>query len=544
MRDTWWKTVLGPLAAAGLLLAVAAPAVGPAGQAAAASSGGTIVDGLYEEPGNLNPILGPDMTYSQIVDTAIFRNLFMITPNGTMEPDLASVVPSVQNGGISKNGLSYTFHLKQNADWSNGQPVTCQDIYETWKVVTNPSVLAVTRLGWDDVTNVKTISPKVCEVDLKAPFPAILIDDFSGNLPGIIPYSVFNGMTAQQINTASFNHDPTVTDGPYMFQSWVPGASITVVANPHWYGPTPKEGTIVFKVIPDENSLLANAQAHQINTYYFAPIEQVQQLKAIPGAHVFFTPMAAWESADINFRNPALQDRNVRVALEMAIDRQAILKKIWLGYGVLSAADQPSIIWANNPKLKPYSYDPAESKILLNKAGWKMGSDGYRHKNGKTLQLVYATTAGNPWREATERLVQYWFQQIGVKMVIHDYPANVYFGTVLPSGKGWDLGEFEWTEGYDPAASEEQLYETNAAQNFGKYSNPQVDKLLKEQDTMLNQSARQTVLRQEQAILHQDLPALWYYTPDEIDAAINLTGYQPDPWYVETWNCYDWQLTQ
>ncbi len=544
MRDKWWKSLLGPLTAAGLLLAVAAPAVGPAGQAAAASGSGTVVDGLYEEPGNLNPILGPDMTYSQIVDTAIFRNLFMITPQGVMEPDLATVVPTVQNGGISKNGLAYTFHIKQNANWTNGQPVSCQDVYETWKVVTNPAVLAVTRLGWDDVTNVKTISPKVCEVDLKQPFPAILIDDFSGNLPGIIPYSVFNGMTAQEINTAAFNHDPTVTDGPYTFQSWTPGASITVVANPNWYGPKPKEGTIVFKIIPDENSLLANAQAHQINTYYFAPIEQAKQLKAIPGAHVFFTPMAAWESADINFRNPTLRDRNVRVALEMAINRQAILKSIWLGYGVLSAADQPPIIWANNPKLKPYSYDPAESKILLNNAGWKMGSDGYRHKGGKTLQLVYATTSGNPWREATERLVQYWFKQIGVKMIIHDYPANVYFGTVLPSGKGWDLGEFEWTEGYDPAASEEQLYESNGAQNYGKYSNLAVDKLLKEQDTMLVQSSRQTVLRQEQAILHQDLPALWYYTPDEIDATIDLTGYQPDPWYVETWNCYDWQLTQ
>lgn len=544
MSAKWWRSVLGPVAAAGVLFAMAVPAVGPVGQASAAGSGsGTIVDGLYEEPGNLNPILGPDMTYSQIVDTAIFRNLFLISPKGVMEPDLASVVPTVANGGISKDGLRYTIQIKQNADWTNGDPVTCQDIYVTWKTITNPQVLAVTRNGWDHVQNVKTISPKECEIDLKNPFPALLIDDFSGNLPGIIPASVFSGLSADQINTGSFNHDPTVTDGPYMFQSWVPGASITVVANPKWYGPTPKESTIVFKVIPDENSLLANAQAHQINTYYFAPIEQAQQLKAIQGAHVFFTPQAAWESADINFRDPILQDRNVRVALEMAINRKAILQEIWKGYGELSAADQPSVIWAHNPKLAPYSYDPAESKILLDKAGWKLGSDGYRHKNGKTLQLVYATTAGNPWREATERLVQYWFKQVGVKMIIHDYPANVYFGTVLPSGKGWDLGEFEWSEGYDPIASEEQLYVTGSAQNFGNYSNKQVDTLVAKAGTTLNRGTAQSLLMQEQAILHQDLPALWYYTPDEIDASINMNGYQPNPWYVETWNCYDWQLT-
>ena len=545
MIAKWWKSVLGPVAAAGLLIAVAAPAVGPAVPAAAASStSGAVVDGLYEEPGNLNPILGPDMTYSQIVDNALYRNLFMITPKGVMEPELAATVPTVANGGITKDGLHYTIHLNPKAEWSNGDPFTCQDIITTWKVITNPQVLAVTRLGWDHVKNITAVTPTECKIDLKAPFPAILIDDFTGQLPGILPSSVFANLNANQVNTGSFNHDPTVTDGPYMFQSWVPGASITVVANPKWYGQAPKTNTIVFKVIPDQNSLLANAQAHQINVYYFAPIEQAQQLKAISGAHVFYTPIAGWESADINFRNPVLRDRNVRVALEMAINRKAILQQIWKGLGELSAADQSSVIWAHNPKLTPYSYDPAESKILLTKAGWKMGSDGYRHKDGKTLQLVYATTSGNTWREATERLVQYWFQQIGVKMIIHDYPANVYFGTVLPSGKGWDLGEFEWTEGYDPISSEEQLYQTNGAQNYGLYSNKQADALITKASQQLNQADAKALIWQEQKILHQDLPALWYYTPDEIDASFNMTGYQPNPWVADTWNCEDWQLAQ
>lgn len=525
----------------------AAPtATGPSTHTSAAGTpvpGGTVVDGLFEEPNTLNPILGPSMTFAGMVETTMFRNLFVTLPNGKLAPDLATEIPTVANGGISSNGLTYTFHLNPNANWSNGKPVTSQDVITTWKLITNPAVTAWSTVGWSDIKNIQAITPKEFKVTLKTPFAPLLEDAFGG-IPAIIPSSVFGNMAPSAVNTATFNHDPTVTDGPFLFKDWKPGASITVVANPNWYGPKPKAKSIVFKIIPNDNTLLANAQAHAINVYYFDPIEQVKQLEAISGAKVHFTTQPAWEAGTINFRDPALRSLKVRMALEMAINRQALVTQVWQGHAALSAADQPADSMAYNPNLKPYPYNPTEAKKLLSEAGWKTGANGYRYKNGQELTIIYATTAGNPWRAASERLDQYWLKQVGVNMVIHNYPANAYFGSVLPSGKGWDIGEFENGEGPDPAATMQVAWGCGQAENFGNWCNPQFDKLLAQQSSMVSNSARAKVLKQAEVILHNQLPDLWYYSPAEIDTSINLKGYRPNPFSFDTWNVYQWELVK
>ena len=200
---------------------------------------GGIVDGLFEEPNLLNPILGPSMGFATNVEMTMFRNLFVILPNGTIAPDLATVVPSLKNGGISKNGLVYTFHLKPNADWSNGQPVTSQDVVTTWKLIMNPKLIAASTTGWTEIKTIRVISQKTFQVVLKTPYAPLLVTCLGG-IPTIVPSSVFGHMSAQQVNTAAFNHDPSVTDGPFMFKSV--GSSATDVL-PAPCNPAPKNIT-------------------------------------------------------------------------------------------------------------------------------------------------------------------------------------------------------------------------------------------------------------------------------------------------------------
>ncbi|MCL6453868.1 MAG: peptide ABC transporter substrate-binding protein [Alicyclobacillus sp.] len=511
--------------------------------AATNNPSGTIVDGLFEEPGNLNPILGPNETFSEIVDAALYQNLFTVQPNGQLAPALATEVPTVANGGISADGLTYTFHLNPNAKWSNGDPVTSKDVEITYKMITNPAVNASSRLGWDDVESFTIVNDHEFKIKLKQPDPGFIDDAFANPMPGIIPYSVFGNMDPKDVNTASFNHNPTVTDGPYKFVSWVPGASISVTANPYWFGPKPKTPNIEFKIIPDQNTLLTNAQAHAINVWYFDPITSLSQIQAISGADVHATPQPGFEMGLINERNPILQDVRVRQALEMAINRQAIVQQIYKGKATLLAADQSKLSWTSNPNLQPYPYDPAKAKQLLAQAGWTMGSDGYLHKNGQTLSLVYSTTAGNATREATERLIQFWFKQIGVKMTIKNVPANDFFGSLLPSGKGWDIAEYESLDSTDPPATTQQDFTPGGASDYGAFNNAQVNQLMQQVAVTTDQSKRQQLMQQVEQILHDQVPALWYFSPDEIDTSIGISGYQPNPWSVDTWNVYDWQLT-
>jgi len=500
---------------------------------------GVIVDGIFEEPNILNPDAGPTMTYSDIVNTSLFQNLYDTTPGGKILPEIATGMPVV-----SGNGLHYTFTLK-HTEWSNGRPFTAADVVATWKLVTSAGYVAWSTTGWTDVASISVANPYKFTVNLKQPFPALVADCFATDGPGIVPASVFGPgkLMGKAANNAPYDHHPTPSNGPFMFKSWTPGVSITVVPNPHWFGPKPKAREIVYEVIPNENTLLADAQAHSINVYYFDSVTQVKQLQAIPGARVHFTTQPAWEGIDLNEKNPFLKNVKVRQALAMAIDVKALVSKVWNGHAVAIGADQPPDSYAYNPSVKPYPYDPAQAKKILLAQGFKMGAHGYLEKGGKEFTLVYSTTSGNPWRTLDQELIQFWFKQIGVHVVIKDYPANAYFGTVLPSQKGWDMGEFEFAEGYDPLAGMQPMFGTNGVNNYTSFSSPALDHLFAVAGTATAHATEKKDLQQAETIIHNQVPEIILYSPKEIDTSIDMTGYTPNPYMADTWNSYDWQTT-
>lgn len=506
------------------------------GGTATGQGSGTIVDGLYEEPDLLNPTIGANMTYSTLVELTMFSGLFTVDNRGQLIPDLATEIPTVENGGISKDGLTYTFHLR-DAKWSDGVPFTAQDVDFTWRFIMNPKVAARTTAGFDHIASSKIVDDHTIQFHLKQPFAPFVS---AWVAPVILPYHVFKGMSPDQYMTASYNKAPKVTLGPFQFKEWKSGDHITVVANPNYWRGAPKAAEIVFKIIPDQNSLLAAMQSGEINVYYFAPITQLAQLKAIPDAQVVVHPQLAYESAVLNLRNPILQDVRVRKALEYGLDREVLVKDVWKGLGTTVAGDQPPGSWAYDPSLKPLPYDPAQANKLLDEAGWKMGPDGYRYKNGQQLKLTYSTTAKNPWRAQTEQIAQAQWKKIGVNLQIRNYDATTYFGTILPKGQ-FDIGEYMYTNAFDPYFGTQVQYGTGAPSNFGKYSNPKVDQLLATQLATPDQAQRKGIYAQLEGVLaYEDPPALFYYSPMEIDVARGIAGYKPDPVLPDTWNSWEW----
>jgi peptide/nickel transport system substrate-binding protein len=446
----------------------------------------------------------------------------------------------MQNGGISKGGLTYTFTLK-HTEWSNGTPFTSADVVATWKLITSPGYVPISTVGWTDIRTIHVINPYKFQVILKTPFQPLLDDCFATSDPGIVPAQVFAHLTGKAAVTAAFGHDPTITNGPFEFQSWVPGTSITVVPNPHWFGPKPKAKKIVFEIVPSDSALLTDIESHSINVFWFAPIEDLKSLEAVKGGHVYMYPLPDWEAADVNMRDPFLDNVKVREALEMAIDRQALVSKVWAGHATLIGADQTTLSWAHNPALKPLPYDPSESRKLLAEAGFKMGSNGYLEKDGKEFTITYASTSGDPFRALDEELIQVWFRQIGVNMKIDNVPANVFFGTLLPSGKTWDLAEYESGDGgTDAGAAMYSSFDGSSLENYGQFKNAALDKLLAEQQSELTQAQRQVTLRKAEVIIAQQLPALFLYSPDMIAATQGMSGYDPNPWTVDDWNSWDW----
>ncbi len=533
-RKPWlsWSTGLLTLAAA-----AGAWSVTPAAPAGAASS--TVTVGVSEEPTTLNPMIPQAGVTNGEVQYSMFRNLFLVTPKDQLKPDLASVVPTVANDGISKNGLVYTFHLRPGLEWSNGQSLTSRDVWETYKLATNKTVNPGSSLGWNDIRRFQVLSNTSFRITLKQPFAPLLVTIFAG--PGLVPYSVFHNMPAAKVAKAAWNSAPTMTDGPYMFQSWVRGQAITVVRNPHWYGPKPKASEIEFKIVPNDNSLLVQAQAGSINVWPDFPVNYASEVKSLPGAQIHAATGTGWEAPVVNFRSPILQNRDVRIALEESINRAAMVKALYGPYAQVAVADQAPNSWGFNASLKPWPYNPGQAKALLTKAGWKVGAHGYRYENGKELTLTYLSFSGDPIRAEIERLLQQWWGQIGIHLVIKNYPANVLFGGMVQKGTGWDLFEVESTGGGDPSVLDYDLFATKGFLNFGAYSNPQVDRLLTEIQSQPSQAKRAQIFRSVETILRNQLPHLFLYYPKALEATFHLNGFTQNPWSSDTWNCWNWQ---
>lgn len=509
-----------------------------------------IVDALYEEPNTLNPVIGPPSFYAEIVEATMFPNLFVTLPNGKVIPELASVVPTVANGGISSNGLIYVFHLRRGVKWSDGAPFTAMDVWETYHVIMSPKVNAITTAGFSDIKTFQIVNKYEVRITLYKPYTPFITTDWTNTQPGIIPYHIFKKIPLQDVNTASFNSHPTATLGPYEFVSWIPGTAITVKANPYWWGPPVKTKSIVFKIMPNESSILLAAKAHEINVDFFAPPEEYAQLKSIPGSDVVLAPFPDWEAIVLNWRNPLLRNRVVRVALAMALNRAAVAKAVWHGGATVLAADQPPESWAYDRTLRPYPYNPQQALKLLKGQGFTLRDGTLYTPSGKPFTLVFATTAGDPYRQFAQTIWQSDLAQIGIHLIVHDYPASTLFSSaVWQSGKvggqpgGWDMLELAQVNVYDPTVLTQQSFESNDGFYSG-YHSAYLDTLIADESSLVTQSQRKPIFNRIESYLHYQEPWIFLFSWPMVDAAFGMSGYQPNPWYVDSWNAYAWSLNR
>jgi peptide/nickel transport system substrate-binding protein len=508
--------------------------------------GGTLVDALYEQPDSMIPngSSGPE-TFALMAQAAVWTPLFYGDAHLNIHPGLAAEVPTVQNGGISADGLTYTIHLRPGLKWSDGQPITSHDVDFSWRLWMNPKFTPSSTLGFDHIKSADTPNDTTIVFHLTKPFAPFL--SVWTDYPAPMPAHVFASMDPSKILTSQQNLVPSVSDGPFTVKSNVKGADIICVRNPYYT--TIRKGLpylneVDFKIIPDQNTILTALQGGQIDTAWFLSITEYNSLINIPGYK--FWPGAPvninYEAVYPNLQNPILADVRVRQAIYYGIDRQALVQSVWHGLARLISSDYPGT-WADAHLPVP-PYDPTKAGQLLDQAGWVMGSDGYRHKNGQILELSYSTTANNQWRAEDEQIIQANLKQIGIKIDIKNYPADTFFGTILPSGK-FDLAEFENSLGYDPDDATSfgcHFTPANGGFNIGHYCNPQLDALLAQSEATPDQAARKVILAKEQQILLNDAPIIFLYSPPDIaEYRATVHNYMPAPTgNSETWNIWEW----
>ncbi len=500
------------------------------------------------EPDTMDPVVGNEQIE---VDLSMFwaGYLFNWSDQNEFIPELATAVPTTANGGISKDGLSITYHLRKNVKWQDGAPFSADDVIYTYDQVMNNANFVGSRVGYSDISSIDKVDDYTIVVHLKqryAPFIAAFFT-MSGTPYPILPKHLLSQYP--NINRVDFNRIPIGT-GPFRVVEYDKGRLIKMVANPlYWRGP-PKMKEIDYSIIPDETTILTQLESGEQDFEYNAPSSQAISLANIPGMQVYHTPFTQYRQIAFNLLNPILADVRVRQALAYGINKQDLIHKISHDLYVVADSDQPPFLWAHNNHLTQYDYDPAKANALLDSAGWLIGPDGYRHKNGQTLELGMTGGTGVAETINLETVVQAQWKAIGVKGDVKNVNTALLFasygaGGILQDAK-FDTGFYSWINGVDPDDSVNFMsneYPENGGQNQYHFHDPRLDAAelvaLNEYDQDKRKPAYDTI----QEILAQEVPAIfiWYVARQDI-ANVDLKGYKPAHAVTTFWNTWQWSI--
>jgi peptide/nickel transport system substrate-binding protein len=448
-------------------------------------------------------------------------------------PELATAVPTRKNGGISADGKTITYHLRHDAKWSDGQPFTSADVAFSVDVVKNPKNNEIEIDDFKRITRVDTPDAYTAVFHLTQPDAEFYTTFGSGAAgPCILPKHILGGLP--DIVTAPYNSLP-VGIGPFKFSSWHRGESVELVADPLYFRGRPKLDKVIYKIIPDRNTVLTQITTHELDLWMPVPAAYYDRIHEIGGIAVSKIPGYGYNHVDFNLSNAALRDPVVRQALRYATDRKSILDKIRHGVGRL----QENVIAPNHPFFNPsiarIPYDPARANALLDGDGWKRGPDGIRVKNGVRLSFTYASGVGLPDTDQMIELMRVWWKQVGVEFEVRRYLSSLFFaprsqGGILYGGH-FDITNFAW--GGTPTGDQESVFACDHrppnGQNIVYYCNATVDRLIKTFRTDNDEAVQKKSLQTIQAILAHDVPTMVLDSREDVFAYnSDLKNFRPN----------------
>jgi peptide/nickel transport system substrate-binding protein len=521
----------------------AAPATAPTAARAAGQprAGGTYTHGSQQEPDRLwGPVTG--LTVSNEIEQLVNGALVRIDDRLQYVPYLATEVPTLENGGISKDGLTYTFKLHNNVKWHDGQPFTSKDVKFTYEVVMMQGVDVRGRTGWDQIDRVDTPDDYTVVYHFRtidAPFLDRVV------IASILPQHILGGLSADAINKHQWFRAP-IGVGPYKFKEWVPGSYISLVKNPDYFKKgEPYFDTVVYKIVPDANSLLNQLQTGEIDSRVRLPNDQVDTVKGMKNVHVVSVPSVTPWLLWMNNTRPPFNDKSVRQALAYGFDKVGIAKNLLKGLVEPAWQLVSPLSWAYNPNVVKHQYDPDKAKQILDAAGWKVGSDGIREKDGNKLSFEILNIAGEQERVQILSFIQQQWKAIGVDAKIKAVDVGTMWGNALPK-RDYQMAYSYTGREADPDISGWYLSpDKKPAYNFAGYSNPQVDDLLTQALQTVDRNKRKELYFKVQEIVADDVVYLFLFWLTNHTALNNrVQGYKPGPGWVEFWNADEWWLSQ
>ncbi|HYG63022.1 MAG TPA: ABC transporter substrate-binding protein [Thermoanaerobaculia bacterium] len=518
----------------------------PDGQAAQAAEtprrGGTIVTGWISEPNGVNEFIVPSNQPTNELLHQIFLQLVDERPDfeqhpPTFAPELA------RSYEFSPDHKTLTFHLRDDVLWSDGVPVTAEDVRFTWQAQTHPDVAWDNAFMKESITDAEVVDPHTVRFHFSHAYARQMLDVNEGM---IIPKHAWEKLPfAQWRQSREWFKENLVVSGPFTVASWQPQQQVVLQRNERYFKKDrPLLDRVVMRVIPEQSTLMAELNSGQVDFVAQVGPGDAPSIRANPRLQLYaywfsrLTVGVAW-----NLTREPFSDPEVRRALTLAIDRQSIADTLWGELGRVASSPISTGFWGHDRSLRPWPYDPEQAKRILAARGWKdSDGDGILDRNGKRFSFEILSNAGNQQRIDAGVMIQEQLKRIGIQVV----PRVVEFNTMLEQA---DAGRFDAvTSGMtvDTGLDLTSYFHSRSVPpegiNFMRYSNPEVDRLIEQSLKVMEPQAAKPALDRIQQILHQDQPVTFLWESQRLSAAsqrlrdaepnVLRTLYNVEDWWV------------
>jgi peptide/nickel transport system substrate-binding protein len=467
-----------------------------------------LVVGIESNPLQLDPRYSTDAN-SVRIGNLIYNSLLRADERSQLQPELA------ENWRMLDD-RTYLFNLRKQVTFHNGRPLTAADVKYTYESILDSKSLSPKRGLLRPLDTIEQTGTHQLRFRLRAAH-APFVEQFT---LGIVP--------AGSNTNANADHRPPPGSGPFRLQSLESGEKVALGANlNYWEGPPSLSG-IVFKIVPDALVRVLEFKQGAID-FMQNDLEPdlLPWLKKNTGADVEMNQGTTFQYIGINLTHPILRQRKVRQAIACAIDRASIIRHLLKDTVIEAGGLLSPLNWAYDESAHRWPYDPARAKQLLDEAGFAdPDGDGPRPR----FRLSFKTTNIDLRRRIAEALKEQLLR-VGIELELRSYEWGTFFGDV--KNGNFHLYSLAWVGIEDPDIYHQIFHSSSIppnGDNRGRYSNPEIDRLLTQGRTTVNRSERQSIYRDVQRLLAEDLPyvPLWWWK-NVVVKKPGLRGFVPYP---------------
>jgi peptide/nickel transport system substrate-binding protein len=472
--------------------------------------GGTYVEGIAGQPHVLNPLLSGYNPPDQDLCSLVFSGLTRIGEDGAVEPDLAS------DWQIGADGLSYTFHLRSNAFWHDGTPVTADDVILTIKLLQDPQFPGPPELGADvwRMVDIKKVDRRTVQFTLDEPYAPFL--DYT--TVGILPAHKIAGVGATGLPTASFNVAP-IGSGPFQVEEIESeeGEVISIVLKQfsRYYRARPYLDRIQFRFYPDHGEALEAYREGEVEGVARVETDDLAEAREIVSLNLFSAQIAEFGMVFLNLDEPDLpffQEQEVRQALMLALDRSLLINEALEGQGVVTDSPVLPGTWAHSADMPGYGRDLERAEALLDDAGWvKPAASSRRHKEGKAFAFTLLTSK-DPRREAVGEILAEQWADVGIEVTVETVSAGDLREALEERDFQAALVHLKLPGDPDPYPFWHET-QVDDGQNYAGFVHRRISEVTEQARVTPNRRRRQVLYEEFQQLFAEQLPSLPLYVP-------------------------------